>query len=63
MGAKIHSHAFIPLPGTPLADSNIGILDKDTTKHLSRLANRGLQFGEWQKQQKLAQESLEFRTL
>jgi B12-binding domain/radical SAM domain protein len=61
MGAKIHSHTFIPLPGTPLAGADAGVIDKKTAVYLSRLANKGLQFGQWQKQQEMARESLGFR--
>jgi B12-binding domain/radical SAM domain protein len=61
LGAKIHSHTFIPLPGTPLASSEPGVIDKETASYLSRLANKGLQFGQWQKQQSMAHEAVNFR--
>jgi len=61
VGAKIHSHTFIPLPGTPLAESEAGMIDKDLARYLSRLANKGLQFGQWQRQQKMAKEAFAFK--
>jgi len=60
MGARIHSHTFIPLPGTPLAGCEAGVVDKELAIYLSRLANRGLQFGQWKKQQELAREASTF---
>lgn len=57
LGAKIHSHTFIPLPGTPLAKANAGSIGEDLAVYLSRLANKGLQFGQWKKQEKLAHEA------
>ncbi|MCL6471549.1 MAG: TIGR04013 family B12-binding domain/radical SAM domain-containing protein [Firmicutes bacterium] len=61
MGAKIHSHTFIPLPGTPLSNAKTGIVDKELSRYLSRLANKGLQFGQWHTQQRLAKEAFIFR--
>ena len=61
LGAKIHSHTFMPLPGTPLADSQAGTVDAELAIYLSRLANKGLQFGQWKKQQDLANEAYRFR--
>ncbi|MDI6817309.1 MAG: TIGR04013 family B12-binding domain/radical SAM domain-containing protein [Actinomycetota bacterium] len=62
MGARVHSHTFIPLPGTPLAKSTAGVVDEELARYLSRLANKGLQFGQWKKQQRLAEESISFRS-
>ncbi|MBS3909785.1 MAG: TIGR04013 family B12-binding domain/radical SAM domain-containing protein [Actinobacteria bacterium] len=62
MGARVHSHTFIPLPGTPLAESAAGVVDEELARYLSRLANKGLQFGQWKKQQRLAEESTSFRS-
>ena len=62
LGARVHSHTFIPLPGTPLAKSAAGVVDEELARYLSRLANKGLQFGQWKKQQRLAEESISFRS-
>jgi B12-binding domain/radical SAM domain protein len=61
MGAKIHSHTFIPLPGTPLSSREAGNIDEELARYLSRLANKGLQFGQWKRQQQLAEEAATFR--
>lgn len=60
-GAKVHSHTFIPLPGTPLASAETGTVDEELARYLSRLANKGLQFGQWKRQQELAKEASAFR--
>ena len=62
LGARVHSHTFMPLPGTPLAKSAAGVVDEELARYLSRLANKGLQFGQWKKQQRLAEESISFRS-
>lgn len=61
LGARIHSHTFIPLPGTPLANSKAGTVDKSLARYLSKLANKGLQFGQWEKQQDMAEKAIAFR--
>ncbi|MDI6717258.1 MAG: TIGR04013 family B12-binding domain/radical SAM domain-containing protein, partial [Actinomycetota bacterium] len=60
-GAIIHSHTFIPLPGTPLAKCDAGVVSKDLSAYLSKLANKGLQFGQWKKQEEMAREVTGFR--
>jgi B12-binding domain/radical SAM domain protein len=54
MGARIHSHAFIPLAGTPWANAPTGKVDPQTQIILERLTGRGQQFGQWREQQNLA---------
>jgi radical SAM superfamily enzyme YgiQ (UPF0313 family) len=44
-GACIRSHAFIPLPGTPLADAEAGLIGGDVDRLLGRLARKGRQHG------------------
>ena len=50
MGARIHSHAFMPLTGTPWADAPPGDIDPATRDLLERLTGRGQQFGQWRQQ-------------
>ena len=50
MGARIHSHAFMPLAGTPWADSPPGDVDPETRDLLERLTGTGKQFGQWREQ-------------
>jgi B12-binding domain/radical SAM domain protein len=51
MGARIHSHAFMPLAGTPWAHASPGDVDPKTRDLLERLTGRGQQFGQWREQQ------------
>jgi len=46
-GATVHSHAFMPLPGTPFAGERPGRVDADTTAFLEALAGRGRHIGGW----------------
>jgi B12-binding domain/radical SAM domain protein len=50
-GARVHAHAFLPLPGTPWARAPAGRLDPDTALLLERLASRGRAHGRWKTQQ------------
>jgi B12-binding domain/radical SAM domain protein len=54
MGATIHSHTFMPLPGTPLADAPPGQVTPEVESVLGRLSKDGLHTGQWQKQEELA---------
>lgn len=54
MGATIHSHTFMPLPGTPLADAPPGRVASEIESVLGRLSKDGLHIGQWQKQEELA---------
>ncbi len=59
-GARIHSHAFLPLPGSPWAHCAPGHVDAATARHLGGLAGQGLEYGSWQKQAQQAREMVEF---
>lgn len=50
MGARIHSHAFLPLPGTPLRDAAPEPIDAATTQRMARLESRGAMYGQWRQQ-------------
>jgi radical SAM superfamily enzyme YgiQ (UPF0313 family) len=54
LGARIHSHTFMPLPGTPFRDQAPGFLDALTRRELGRLASQGKAYGEWQGQMDVA---------
>lgn len=51
---RIHSHTFMPLAGTPYYHSKPVKLDVKTRGVLGRLASQGLQYGQWQTQEKQA---------
>jgi B12-binding domain/radical SAM domain protein len=54
MGGTIHSHTFMPLPGTPLADARPGRVTPEVESILGRLSKDGLHIGQWRKQEELA---------
>ena len=49
-GARVHSHAFMPLPGTPLKDSPLGVIAEPVRRELARLEAQGKSYGQWRKQ-------------
>lgn len=55
-GARIHLHYFLPLPKTPLANKKPKSINEKIKKYLLKLTSKGLIYGEWQKQEKLAKE-------
>ncbi|HEX5203818.1 MAG TPA: TIGR04013 family B12-binding domain/radical SAM domain-containing protein [Actinoplanes sp.] len=50
LGARIHAHTFMPLPGTPWRDAPPGDVDSETISEVDRLSRRGALYGHWQKQ-------------
>jgi B12-binding domain/radical SAM domain protein len=64
MGARIHTHTFLPLAGTPLYNRDASAVDPDTRRGLEQLASSGFAFGQWRTQEKQGREIPEFlRTL
>ncbi|MEM7032021.1 MAG: TIGR04013 family B12-binding domain/radical SAM domain-containing protein [Chloroflexota bacterium] len=47
LGATINTHFFMPLPGTPLANSVIGIPDPETIYFLERMTSEKSELGRW----------------
>jgi len=60
MGARVHSHTFMPLVGTPLADCLPGVLDEEIRELMLSLRGKNLEHGRWQQQEKLARKTFEF---
>jgi B12-binding domain/radical SAM domain protein len=56
MGAVLHTHTFMPLPGTPLESAPPGRVDPTLYPILDRLASQGHQIGQWRKQQEIARQ-------
>lgn len=61
MGARIHSHAFMPLPGTPLRDAAPSPIEPETVRAMERLEARGKAYGHWRKQLVTADDLLRAR--
>lgn len=49
-GARVHSHAFMPLPGTPLRAATPAPIEDDVALAMSRLESGGAMYGQWRKQ-------------
>lgn len=56
MGARIHTHTFMPLPGTPLKASGAGSVDPATRQTLKTLEGTGRAYGQWEHQARKARE-------
>ncbi len=54
MGARVHSHTFMPLVGTPLSNDKPGVVDKKTREVLELLRSHGLEYGHWKQQEVIA---------
>ncbi|MGC9670428.1 TIGR04013 family B12-binding domain/radical SAM domain-containing protein [Planosporangium sp. 12N6] len=54
LGARIHAHTFMPLPGTPWRDAPPGDVDPETIREVDRLSQRGALYGHWQRQREHA---------
>jgi B12-binding domain/radical SAM domain protein len=50
LGARIHSHAFMPLPGTPLRDATPSEIEPETMLAMARLESKGKAYGQWRRQ-------------
>jgi len=49
-GARIHSHAMLPLPGTPMRDAVPEPIEDDVATRLARMEARGAAWGAWRRQ-------------
>ncbi|MGQ4870561.1 MAG: TIGR04013 family B12-binding domain/radical SAM domain-containing protein [Candidatus Thorarchaeota archaeon] len=54
MGAKIHAHVFMPLPGSDFASMPPGELDTETRRRLGDLSRKGFVTGSWGNQERIA---------
>lgn len=61
LGAKVHGHTFMPLPGTPFKREPPGQFDASTQLRLEQLASKGGLYGQWKKQAEIAREMAERR--
>jgi B12-binding domain/radical SAM domain protein len=61
LGARIHSHTFMPLPGTPFQQSAAGSINKPTRIALTELEIQGKAYGKWKSQIQTARQLVELR--
>ncbi len=57
----IHSHTFMPLPGTPMQYMPPGSVGKTTKATFEQLSKRGQEWGDWEEQEMIAHSIAEFR--
>ncbi len=62
MGARIHAHTFIPLPGSPLENAPPGKIPLKVKKYLMKIYGKGKLYGDWLKQERVAEIVHELRT-
>ena len=60
-GARVHGHAFMPLPGTPLAGAAPQPVGADVEAAVARLEARGAAYGQWRAQTTIASELVQLR--
>ncbi|MBN1518232.1 TIGR04013 family B12-binding domain/radical SAM domain-containing protein [Candidatus Sumerlaeota bacterium] len=56
LGARIHGHTFMPLPGTPFRNQPPGNVPPDYLVEFERLTSHGRFYGQWKKQIEWAQQ-------
>ena len=57
----IHSHTFMPLPGTPMQFMPPCSVGRTTRATFEKLSQRGQEWGDWQEQEEIAHSITEFR--
>ncbi len=61
MGARIHAHTFMPLPGTPLDEAPPGSVPTWVKKEVAKLVGMGKAYGYWREQEVLARILVSYR--
>jgi B12-binding domain/radical SAM domain protein len=56
MGAKIHNHTFMPLPGTPFRNEKAGQIDEAVKQQIVELTTTGKAYGKWSGQLSIARD-------
>jgi B12-binding domain/radical SAM domain protein len=54
LGARVHGHTFMPLPGTPFRHAPPGRVEPAVQRRLEQLASRGGLYGQWKRQEQTA---------
>ena len=55
IGARIHAHTFMPLPGTPFKNLPPGKIGPEFRREMERLISMGKLYGQWLTQEKIAE--------
>ena len=61
LGARIHSHAFMPLPGTPLRGATPAEIEPATLREMERMESAGAMYGQWRRHVQVAQQLVTLR--
>lgn len=56
LGARVHGHTFLPLPGTPFRKAPPGALTGAVRQRLRSMASKGSLYGQWEQQEETARE-------
>ena len=56
MGARVHGHVFMPLPGSAFEKAPPGKLDRDTRRFLSELSKKKVLTGSWCQQESMGED-------
>jgi B12-binding domain/radical SAM domain protein len=62
LGARIHSHSFMPLPGTPLAGTRPEPIEASVQSAMERLESKGAMHGQWRRQVEVAAQLVALRS-
>ncbi len=62
LGARIHAHTFMPLPGTPWRDEAAGRIAPGARRALSVLTTSGAVYGSWERQEGISAEMAAVRS-
>ena len=63
LGARVHAHVFLPLPGTPYSFEKPGKISEWLRRELFKLLGRGAMYGQWEAQERLAASVARLRDL
>jgi B12-binding domain/radical SAM domain protein len=61
-GARIHSHAFMPLPGTPLRGRRPEKIEPETLRAMEQMESAGAMHGQWRRHVEIADQLVRLRT-
>lgn len=62
LGARIHSHAFMPLPGTPLRGKHPEKIEPETLRAMEQMESAGAMHGQWRRHVEIADQLVRLRT-